>query len=462
MSKYYPQAAVIMRVVFEDNSKGRTSTTKLVQHVFTVQPKRVSVNINDYTQADTFSLEVDYKTFPFDPRTIRSCGVSVFIQSMGKLFRDDQSANRIVPSSGNIMFQGFADEETISFDDQHRSVRMEGRDFTGLLIDKKASGEPTNTTQPIEQYIRALLDADEALKPIIIDNRTGAVLPSVAESATDTSPKSSSLNQKHGLNVWEQIQDLVVNLGLIAYIEIDKLVITKPRILYGRESTKQFVYGKNLKTLEFKRKLGRKKGFNIRCISFNPVVDKKPQTIDIPREASEAWLKDINLDAANITVPQVGADGTKLDDKDAPFITFRFPNKTKKALIPIGEKTFEEVGRQQIEGSLTTNEMDVVDDVGKCFDITKMRNGTPIQITIDQGDLQGLARAGNQSAKIRFLTERCFDPKVAAALVKSLNQVHPLFYTKEVDFTVEAEGGFSLKVDFINFIQLDNRNIGNG
>jgi hypothetical protein len=64
---------------------------------------------------------------------------------------------------------------------------------------------------------------------------------------------------------WEVIQDLVGKAALVAYIELDELIIAKPRALYEGTNAKQFIYGKNLKSLEFKRKLGRVKGFKSKC-----------------------------------------------------------------------------------------------------------------------------------------------------------------------------------------------------
>ena len=128
----------------------------------------------------------------------------------------------------------------------------------------------------------------------------------------------------------------------ITMVDLDKLVITKPRVLYGRQLTKQFVYGKNVKTLEFKRRLGRKKGFNIRTTSLN-VKDKVTEEAKIPKDATTEWSDEIGLTQEEITIPQINADGTKGEDKPAPYITFSFPNMTKKQLIECGQKIFEEV-----------------------------------------------------------------------------------------------------------------------
>ena len=97
MSFYYPQAAIILRVLWEDFNLENDKELKKV-YTIPILARSMSVKINDYTKADTFTAEIDYKNFPFDPRTIRSLGVSIFVQNMEKVFRNDNQLNLLEPS----------------------------------------------------------------------------------------------------------------------------------------------------------------------------------------------------------------------------------------------------------------------------------------------------------------------------------------------------------------------------
>jgi hypothetical protein len=115
----------------------------------------------------------------------------------------------------------------------------------------------------------------------------------------------------------------------------------------------------------------------------------------IPNDANLNWCKAMGLKREPIKVPVIKTDGTKGDDKVAPFITFRLNNIVNKPqLVEVGQKIFEEVGRQQIEGSFSTKEMRVceVDKKGKvtnAIPAMQMRIGTPVDIDINQGDMRG-------------------------------------------------------------------------
>ena len=118
MSYYYPQAAVELQILPEDFKLTSDASLQKLQRI-QVQAKNISVTKADYRTTDTFSMDIDYKNFPFDPRTIRSCGVVIYLQDMmgmgeGSTIRPGEATwltkdtNNETP---NIIFQGYVDEE---------------------------------------------------------------------------------------------------------------------------------------------------------------------------------------------------------------------------------------------------------------------------------------------------------------------------------------------------------------
>ena len=163
MGFYYPQAALTLRITWE-NFGDKASPALNTVHSMQITPKRVTVKINDYRTADTFSAEVDYKNFPFDPRLIRALGVTVHMRDMeslvdaaGKVQQIEPGDNLLPTGNKDVVFQGFADEDSISLDDTSRTVRFEGRDFTGLLADKPFDQGSISMFIPLNGVIQNLL-----------------------------------------------------------------------------------------------------------------------------------------------------------------------------------------------------------------------------------------------------------------------------------------------------------------
>jgi hypothetical protein len=463
MSYFYPQASVLLGIVFESFDGSQTKTSSLEAnpfkvYTFTVIARRVSVHVNDYTQADTFTCEIDYKQFPFDPRAIRNCKVTIALDNMESLYHQDGTINQIIPSENNIVFQGFADEESIDFDDEKRTVKLEGRDFTGLFLDTKWTGESIETDEPLDELIAGLIEDVPALKNIKVINDTGLPLPTLAQFAPNYEIQEQKANAHPNASYWDVIQDLVIRAALICYVSIDKLIITKPRVLYNESKAKRMIYGVNLKNLEFKRKLGRKKGFNVSVRSFD-FKKKESVLAEIPKMGKADWLKSIGLTGAEITIPQINTDGSEGTPKTAPYTSFRFANMTLDQAIEKGQDIFEQMGRQQLEGSLTSKDMQFPQVNGTCVRATDIDVGTPLKIEIHQDDLDKISRLGKISDRIQYLTDRCYPATIAKALARSLGKFSLTFYTKSLEFSMDQDTGFLMKVNFINFIQIENRSL---
>jgi len=455
VSIYYPQAAATLRIVWENFGDELNPALKQA-HTMQVLLKRARVTINSYTEADTFEMELDYKIFPFDPRCIRSCQVSIHMQNMGRLY--DGSVNvRLEPSTENTIFQGFVDDETMTFDDSTRTVRLKGRDFTALFVDTTWTGKTLNLTAPVDVLIAQML-LDLKQSDILVDNRTGGSLPVLAKFYPDFGLLSGQRNARKKESYWDVIQDICTKAGLIAYMELDKLVITKPRTLYDPNKAIQFVYGRNISSFELKRNLGKQKGFNIRV---RALVGKTVLLADIPKDSTA-----LENGGQEVKIPKQDAQGN-LQEQAAPYLSFVVANvNSKDQLIKIGEKIYEELSRQQIEGRFETHDMEAPigeEQTGgneECFDLTKLRNGTPVQILISMDDLDAIKREQSQATRFKYLIDRCYPAQVATIFAATLGKYSTPFYTRSVDFTIDADNGFKVEVDFINFIETKNKGLG--
>ena len=478
MRVFYPVCRVLCDAILYDYG----NTSQKPEFHFTISPVSCAVNINAYQLADTANMTFRFEDFPFDPRLIRSLRITVLILDLKQL--RDVSSKDIKENLDNAIFTGFADTHSIKLDESQRTISLECRDYTALLIDstfdnanlEDEQGKRTRKIRkdrPVKEIIQDLLSNVPAAKNIKIEDRSGRGGENFAkavpgfelrsgEEASDGLYQFTDRNETY----WDVIVSICEAVALICYIELDKLVLTTPRILYqgGIQSkrTLQFVYGYNLMSLEFFRNLGKKKKFNILLKSFNIRENKRIQ-VSIPRDARQEWCNALNIDKSIQKIKELNAEGVA-ETRNAPAYTFLLNNYTKDELIDYGQKVFEEIIRQQLEGSCETHEMVVNDDRGVEFDITKVRTGTPIKIEIAQEDVRNILRTDGSGGgkisdgqRIAYLVRRGYPQKTAENLIKAVatgtGKLRPIFYTREALFDF-SEQGFTCRLGFVNYIQL--------
>ena len=164
MRVYYPKSLVQIDAVLHDYGD---SSQKPEFH-FVLTPVSVLVNKNSYSEADTFSLTARFEDFPFDPRLIRSVRVTIFILDL-KEIRDFTIHRTYKRTRERVVFTGFADTHTIQLNESERVVKMDGRDYTALLIDStfdnagledeegKRTRENKVRNRPVKEIIRDYL-----------------------------------------------------------------------------------------------------------------------------------------------------------------------------------------------------------------------------------------------------------------------------------------------------------------
>lgn len=470
MSFYYPQVAVKLRILPEDMNLTSDAALEKTFEI-NVIPQQVSITINDYRTSNTFDMKLDYKSFPFDPRAIRACGVVIYIQDMEKLYDKHGNQAVIQPSAENAVFSGFIDTDQIDLDDQNRVVNFKGRDFTCLLIDQKYfkdanNNSPISLHQPIDVVIQELLNDFAATQQLKLINNTGGTLPTLAEYYPDAKSPLVGMRSAGGHDTyWEIIQDICTRAGLICYMDLDQLILTTPRNQANTIADDiQFIYGENIKSFQVQRKLGRFKNFNIQVTSRD---QKNVIRALIPEDADPTWCKQYGIAKEPVYVPNLKPDGT-IDNTQsikAPYITFPIPHiANKDQLVKIGQTIYEQYSLQQLEGKLTTHEMlgrglgsDPVTDKRKTFtkfDLTQIRKGQTICIEITTDDLDKITRMKTVGAREHYLIKRNYAPEVAAIFAKTLGRFSPRFQIKSYMMQISESQGFQLDINFQNVLNL--------
>ena len=481
---FYPRAVCQLDLLL--NNYGQPNYNKEFHTL--IIPTNVHINRNAYNEADTFSMTIRQEDFSVYPEIIKSVRVRIAIIDNRNL---DSLKDKPL-SVEDIVFTGFADTSQVMFDESERVVTLNGRDYTSVFIDtvfdnaslEDAAGKRTRVidlNRPVVDIIKDLIsNVPAAGDGIRIRNEIGeAALKKFAQAVPNyrlTTGKETTDGLYTSVNpnktYWDTIVSLCEAAGIIVYMDLDELVLTSPRILYSSptinsKQTLQFLYGKNLSSLEFSKNLGRRKKFNVKVRSFN--VRKGIETVVvIPRDGRKSWAKDVGVDTSLQKISELDTNGVKRE-RTAPVFTFTEErNKTRDQLIDRGQQIFEEFVRQELSGSCETYDMRVDDDNGVEFDLVKIKTGTPIRIEILLEDVQNLMRfttSGDRvsegkrveefNKKVGYLIRRGYPAGVASDFVKAMSfatsKVRPLFYTRAAEISMSASG-FSLRIDFVNYI----------
>ena len=525
MGVYYPQGGATLRILFENflgfddpNFERAETDSRERAHEIRVQCKSIQVEINNYTEADTARVVIDYKSFPFDPRTIRALGITIHMANIKKSVQDgkqvfieptapDPARGEIVRERfdrHNTIFQGFADQNNIDFDENTRDVTIEARDYTALFIDRriinrdpktgKVTSQPIAANKKVITLLQELINTNPSTKgKIRLDIRTETTRLNAVDPSFNIAKTVKNLRRTD--SYWDVMRTIADRAAVTIYMELDRLVVTSPRNIYddrtqtlnaeGRRLASQkvqMVYGINVKSLSFARNIGRQRNINITVYAVDPEgrANNRNLIVNIPKDLDKIknstqeireFVKRFGSKEARIPILQ--ADGTPSQmTEPAPPIPFKVPNVTSRSrLIQIGMQTYIAYNRQQLEGQLTTNDMEfATEEIPKpgqtkppargTTTFRSIRIGTPIEVLMDQLDLEKIKQHKNKADRVAYLKARGYPDNIASQFAQSLSDVKYLFYTEGATITLDAEQGFSMQVRFVNFIDLTNKGIG--
>lgn len=423
MAVYHPRMKALLEILPEDFDAGLDGDVP----AYDVSPKSITIENNGFREANKFTLEIDYSDFPFDPRAIRSCRVGLYMQDSGDPRRD------VAWSSGEALrFVGFVDEPKTAWSDAGEFVTFTGRDYTGVFLDTKwQDGALVRIDRPFHTVLKeiiATVPGAEDVDMVIPADIAITFLSKIMGRKRWAPPKNA--------DVWTVIVELCQLLGVLPNFELDKLVIRAPDD-FGTGSA-LLLWGHNVSSLEFKRNLTEVRTRQIRVKSWDAAAGAVregtwPEKPVVVRKRVSTKGKVTN-DLASIEVFNVSGSFTSAE------------------LRTMAKGIYEEQARQQIEGTLETNELaDLIGD-----DITTLSNGDSLIVQLSKDDpstFTGLS----QAAAVRRLVDgpSRMRPVVARALVVASRKADNLasqFYVQRATHTMDRDNGYSLQIAFINYL----------
>ncbi len=298
-----------------------------------VVPKTATFKMGGIRTADTLTASIRYLDFPFHPILIRACAVEFYLGTLtstefaegvrgitrGDVFGSG-SPNKYDPmnlvpdtylddngrSRTNLRFQGWVDNFEMTADDTGISmVKLSCTDNTRLLIKQKAPPKLNIAMDlPIDEAVAQYLSHFPQMEGMgVVYSPTGARTetdpPRLKASLANTAfrpqlgpppAKSGASSTGTAMTVLDYLTDVCGAIGHVVYVDGVTVVIRRPRTLLdgtaqpreddpyrvreldgGTYPVRAYIYGKNVKSMEFKRSLGTEgEPKNIEVRSYSP------------------------------------------------------------------------------------------------------------------------------------------------------------------------------------------------
>lgn len=485
--------------------------------IFDFLPRDALIGRNGLHDASTIDLTLDYRDLPIDPRAVRACLVGVVI---GTVSADDYAAGMLeqrrrpdgsllsvvsrTPGQENWLksstrFVGFVDNWYTEHTDDGDVVRLSGRDVSALLRDQKMpEGQSIDMTKPIIAGIRELVDKPvmtrgmrvvygtpfQADGSVFVFDEDGPVpaasgelgpVPADSVGRTRKGRKGqavrSTRRSDHEESMWDHIVKTVVNLGLVPVLRGFTLYILEPRT-FGLNETfgrRKMVWGANLSSVTFERKLGgvRSPTIEIRCAdpaigrtrwARYPVLDGEPSSGILGKEGSPQPVQS----RAN----KISPNGQSQEEVQVEIVR---GVTDLEALERIAANSYEMISRQELHGSFETDDLESFDTTEEA-DLLDLQPGNPIEILVARPESQRASDAPSTSsdnettlqklngmssgARAAYLRSLGFAEKVAQRLAAAQERVRllPLFRTKNANIAFSVDEGVRISVDFENYV----------
>jgi hypothetical protein len=408
------------------------------------------------------------------------------------------------------------------------TVTLSGRDLRGFLIDIPLSagvGDNTeqtildslNTDQPITKVVEDLLTWCPAFDTMRVAANAmdwpdykipkpafTNIVPRHRQGADGDTARVGAGGDSGSMSFWDLITKLCFLVGAIPYFQGNTLYIRPSRTLYDqlteplvtsgariptpfrsrRERVRdeeagvgipplrwrQVVYGRTLKSLQFSRKYsGFRRPRTVRAISTNPLVGEIRRELgDVGDTTSLAGVSISGVWPPNSDAlqPQNATTSTAGGKTREDTVTIPVPGISDPArLTEIARAVYEELGRGEISGSISTTRLASFAGGPEDCDMLRLRPGDGIEILVDARALRAgspLVSTLNASQQMSYeaytaaLTDVLGDANLAAVIAATshgrLAQAQRYFRVESVQFDWSSQSGLKVDAKVQNYV----------
>jgi len=488
--------------------------------IFNAVPENATIVRAPTKDADTAQVTFDFKMFPIDPRCVRAALVIIDLgaqdadsyvagmlhgaqhfdgTSMALIGHDDRQELRVYSTT---RFIGFVSHWKVSYDESGDTVQLDCVDVSCVMRTQQLREKRIDFAKPVDEGVQDLIDSfvtsngikvilgtpldpsdltkvqkpdgkfipadvmPKELQPVRGTGRRGAKGKKPAKPPTVTGNGEITATQKsEKQTVWDHINDVVLRLGLVPVMRGFTLYLLEPRLLFKNlANAKQMVVGKNVKRLEMTRKMEgiTTDTIEIRCADRSigrvrwaryPVLNGEPKSgiLGMPGSPQPVFSR-----ASGLTPNGVAHEHIRV---------MTVPGVAELATLEkIAESTFHEIGRQEIQGQFSTDEIDSWGSKTDA-DLLDLWPGDPVALLISSQSpkpetdgsttfqaLQSLSKEARQ----KYLESLQISPENSKRLAEAQEKawMTSTFRASYITIRWSAEEGVAIEGDYYNFIVL--------
>ena len=510
-------------------------------------PESASIELPSHRQAGKFSLTARFEDLPIDPRSVKACSVTLSIgavppedfgRGMSRLVATDrrQTVLDVFDAAGKVRddtlaMVGLVDDWEVNHDSSGSTVTVSGRDYIGVLADAPFLGanvEKVDFSKDIETVVKSILQW-HPWAAMLVPNVKCAPDDAWPERRKPTVTWTQQLEKnrvsvdgkprKQGsttdMSFWDYITQVCTLVGAIPrirgrFLEIipsrglfDQAVLEVPwnsysappfrdlanmpvarRFSDGTELTiRQLAYGRDLESLNIKRKLAGMKAQVIECVSYTPgavgtagrvVTARWPEEADLPNYPGELVTAELQ---GSYEGKQPGKKGKKKTETDVqnvqrvPVQGITDPAQLKR----IARAIFEETMRGEFSGTAATPCLGSAGGGSADPDLLRLRPGDAITIGFAPENLNRFpptpmssslsALTSDPAGLILELARKWSDTdppgqaaiNLATVLVRQqqglIMELSDTFYAQNIMYNC-GNDGIKISFDFVNYFQV--------
>lgn len=447
-------------------------------------PMSASIERSGLTTPDKFTITLDYSDAPFDPRSLRSCGVELLIGvvqpsqvfqgiELGQTRGDGSLVSTIGDNADGSIFGatrivGFVDEWTVKYSQDGDSVTLEGRDMSAPLRDLKLNpGDSIDLSLPLDRGIQVLLDSVSPTTAGVVVRYAGDGDPPVPTAAAPARRRARrgqvARRNRRGdeeMSLWDHITDVCASVGMIPLVKDFEVVVSEARTLYSTQDALRMVYGKNIEELEFSRRFSGVKVPTIEVRCYDPSLGRtRWARFPVRRGERASGIFGITNPPSPLRANEITPSGANPTES---IRTKTVSGVTDPAVLErIARNAFEQIGRQEIEGHFSTYDVSSFGHDPFEVDLLDARPADPVEVLIIAAtsedapvstiaDLQAFTRARRKA----YLKSLGWNEQVAArfAALQDANGFQSIFRLQDIRVDFDSEDGIKIDCGIINYI----------
>jgi hypothetical protein len=454
-----------------------------------IQPRNVRIERNGLTTAGTASIELNYLDAPFDPRILRAAAVEILIgvvpaedfeagTERGER-RADGSLKSIIGKAddgtlqGATRFVGYVDDWGVRYSSEGDTVQLDCRDMSAILRDTALrGGESIDLSLPIDrgvsQFLNEVSNTTQGVSVVYEGDGTAPVPGTVAPQSRRERRGRQQRRGRRGnerMSLWDHITDVVQSLGLIPIVRDFDVILISPRTLFSTLGVRRMVYGINLKTLEFSRRLQGIKVPTIEVRAYDSELGRVRWARYPVRDGEQAsGILGRNNPPRALRANEVTPSGANPDES---IRTMNVSGVVDPGTLEnIARSAFEQIGRQEIEGMFETSEVSSVDESPDLADLLQLQSGDSIEVLLAAGTQQSEENENAPNTSLSILTAMSrrqrreyfraigWSERVASqfAALQDATGFQTVFRVQDVRITFDKDDGVKTSVGFINYI----------